>query len=191
MPLDNPADSSSRDHRVSEESAPGPPRRSSRAPSSVAAATRSHRARPRKTRGPCQGLALELLGEPTHGARLVRGRPRRRRRLIADHQRHVQVLLVCVDPHVRGSVLHDRLPSMRRWRPHALTRELGGSGHRVECSKHHNVTMESRSFHIVWSWMWPWPVVLLAISGVPLCARPDRQACRTFSYRTDLKSPSP
>ena len=40
-----------------------------------------------------------------------------------------------IDPDVRDNVLHDRLPSMRLWRLRALTRESGGSVHRVACRK--------------------------------------------------------
>ena len=54
-----------------------------------------------------------------------------------------------VDAHLRSNLFHDRLPSMRLWRPRALTRDSGGFVHRVECLQHYNVTMESRSFHIV------------------------------------------
>jgi hypothetical protein len=94
-------------------------------------------------------LALELPDQATHRPPFIRQLPRHGHRLRTNHHRDEQVLLMRVDPNVRDNVFHDRLPSMRLWRSRALTRDSGGSVHRVECLQHYNVTMESRSFRIV------------------------------------------
>ena len=86
-------------------------------------------------------MVAQLVGEVTDDKTLLKA--------VRKQHRDEQVLLVRVDTHVRDNVFHDRLPSMRLWRPQALTRDSGGSVHRVECVQHYNVTMESRSFQIV------------------------------------------
>lgn len=43
-----------------------------------------------------------------------------------------------------------RLPSMRLWRSRALTRDLVALTTVLSAVRHYNVTMESRSFHIVY-----------------------------------------
>jgi hypothetical protein len=96
-------------------------------------------------------LSLELPNQPPHGLRLVGHFPAHRRRPLVAHQhRDKQLLLVRIDPDVRGNVLHDRLPSMRLWRPTgANPRYLVALTTVLSAATHYNVTMESRSFHIV------------------------------------------
>ena len=122
----------------------------SRAPSSSAAAARSHTARPHRTRAPGPGVSRSSFRTNRCTAlRLVRQLPRHRRLLVANQHRDEQILLVCIDAHVRSNVLHDRLPSMRLWRSRALTRDLVALTTVLSAARHYNVTMESRSFHIV------------------------------------------
>ena len=59
----------------------------------------------------------------------------------ADHGRYL--------PYRFSNVLHDRLPSMRLWRSRALIRDLVVLTTVLRAARHDNVTMESRSFHIV------------------------------------------
>ncbi len=54
-----------------------------------------------------------------------------------------------VHPHVRSNLFHDRLPSSAALAPSALTRDPGGSSTMLSASTHYNLTMDSRSFHIV------------------------------------------
>ena len=68
---------------------------------------------------------------------------------VANQHRDEQILLVRVDAHVRSNLFHDRLPSMRLWRPRALTRDLVAPTTVLSAARHYNVTMASRSFHIV------------------------------------------
>jgi hypothetical protein len=53
-------------------------------------------------------------------------------------------LLVRVDAHVRSNLFHHRLPSLRLWRPRALTRDWVASTTVLSAAKHYNVTMASR-----------------------------------------------
>jgi hypothetical protein len=78
-------------------------------------------------------VALELAYHPPHRAGLVGYLPRHRRRRRADQHRDKQILLVRVDSHVRSNLFHDRLLSVRLWRREALTRDIGGTDHLVEC----------------------------------------------------------
>jgi hypothetical protein len=81
-----------------------------------------------------RGLALELPHQATHGIRRVGQLPRGRRRLGSHQHRDEEVLLVRINPDVRSNLFHDRLLSMRLWRREALTRDLGGTDHLVECN---------------------------------------------------------
>ena len=40
---------------------------------------------------------------------------------------------MCIYSNVRSNLFHDRLLSLRLWRREALTRDLGGTDHLVEC----------------------------------------------------------
>jgi hypothetical protein len=93
-------------------------------------------------------IALELAHQPPHRARLVGQLPRHRRRRGPDQHRDEEILLVRIDADVRSNLFHDRLLSVRLWRRQALTREIGGYHHLVEC-KHYDATIAGRSFHIV------------------------------------------
>ena len=46
-------------------------------------------------------------------------------------------------------LFHDRLPSLRLWRPRALTRDWVAPTTVLSAARHYNLTMASRSFHIV------------------------------------------
>ena len=78
-------------------------------------------------------LALELPHQAPHRRRLVGQLPRHRRRAVARQHRHEEILLVRVDSDERSNLFHDRLLSMRLWRREALTRDIGGADHLVEC----------------------------------------------------------
>ena len=78
-------------------------------------------------------LALELPHQAPHGMRFIRRRPRHRRPRGASQHRNEEVRLVRINPNVRSNLFHDRLLSMRLWRREALTRDIGGSDHLVEC----------------------------------------------------------
>ena len=119
-------DSSSPGHRASAESAPARPRRSSHATSSPAVATRSHTVRLHRRSAPVPGLRARAFSRDVAPRAAHSGSSRYRRCLVADQHRDEQVLLVRVDPHIRSTLFHDRLPSMRLWRPRALTRDSGG-----------------------------------------------------------------
>ena len=98
-----------------------------------------------------QGLARRARASAPAGARRSARSPVARYGclLVANQHRDEQILLVCIDAHVRSNVLHDRLPSMRLWRSRALIRDLVALTTVLSAATHYNVTMESRSFHIV------------------------------------------
>jgi len=68
---------------------------------------------------------------------------------MAHQHRGEQVFPVRVYPHVRGNVFDDRLPFVVVWRPRALTRDLVALTTVLSAATHYNLTMASRSFHIV------------------------------------------
>jgi hypothetical protein len=80
---------------------------------------------------------------------LVRYRPGCGRLLLPDQHCDKRILLVRINRDVRGNVHMTGSLRLRLWRRLARTCDFGGSAHRVECGKRYNVTMASRSFHIV------------------------------------------
>ena len=123
---------------------------SSPARSSSAAATRSHTARLHNTRAPAPAPRARASAPGAASAFGSFGdRPGHRRRLGAHQHRDKEVLLVRIDPDVRGNLFHDRLLSSAALTPRGANPRSRWHPPPCRVRQHYDVTIASRSFHIV------------------------------------------
>ena len=91
---------------------------------------------------------LQLPTQPLHRPFLVPHRPRDRFGHLRRQQRHHQLPLVRIDPHVGDRLAHDRLPSSAALTPLGVNpRIVGGFGHLVACSR--TTTARLRAGHSI------------------------------------------
>src|SRR5882762_3346566 len=95
-------------------------------------------------------VALELSHQSPHGVWLIRHLPRHRRRLVTNQHRDKEILLVRVHPNVRGNVFHDRLLSSAALTPRGVNPRSRWLTPPCRVRQHYDVTIASRSFHIVY-----------------------------------------